>query len=324
MSSKPTITILGAGAWGSAIAHLLDTNGHKINLWCHEPEVVHEITSSKTNSRYLPGVTFSDNVYATNDLEQAVKSSEIILESIPVTFLRTITERTKPFVSDKASWVILSKGIEQETLLLPSQIIEDVFEKTVPHVILGGPNFAKELADKQFTASFIAGKDTALVREISNIIKNTYFKPVASDDPLGTQIAGALKNVLALIIGIAYGSGHKENTVAYLFTQGLKEIAMLTQHLGGKKETAYDLPGLGDMVLTCTGTLSKNLKAGRLLAQNRSLEDLKLNFQALPEGINTIQSVYQLIQANNLDLPLCQAAYGFIFKNAPFSNFLTH
>ncbi|MFH0898376.1 MAG: NAD(P)H-dependent glycerol-3-phosphate dehydrogenase, partial [bacterium] len=315
--------ILGAGAWGSAIASVLDVNNHHVILWCHEPEVAYEITTSKTNKMYIPTLAFSQNITATTDLYEAVTSAEWIFEALPVKFLRSIVEKAKPHVPNNAKWVILSKGIEQETLFLPSQIIEDVLKKTVPHVVLAGPNFAHELVEKLFTASFVASANHALAQEIAAIMRNTYFKPVLSDDPIGTQVAGALKNVLALISGIAYGSGYKENTVAYLLTQGLKEIAHLAHCFGGKRETAYDLPGLGDMILTCTGTLSKNLKAGRFLARNCSLEELSLNFQALPEGINTIQSLYQLIKQNNLDLPLCKAAYEFIFQNKPFSKFLT-
>ncbi|MFH1831214.1 MAG: NAD(P)H-dependent glycerol-3-phosphate dehydrogenase [bacterium] len=358
--SEQKITILGAGAWGTAIATLLAHNDHHVTLWCHEPEITYEITKQHTNSQYLPDITLSPKINATTNLEEAITGASLIFEAIPVKFLRQIIEQvlatdptcrhprlacpscfdklsmsTHPAVPGEASreawepvegrapsWVILSKGIEQKTRLLPSQIIQDVLKAPINYAVLGGPSFAKELADRQFTTATIASTNSKLITQLDTLLNNNYFKTFPSQDPIGTQICGAIKNVFALIIGIAYGSGHKENTASYLITQGLREIAYLIKHLGGDPQTAYGLSGLGDLILSCTGTLGKNLKAGRLLAQDRSIENLSLNFKTLPEGLNTLLSLRELIERDNLHMPLCHAAYKFIFQNEPFSIFL--
>jgi glycerol-3-phosphate dehydrogenase (NAD(P)+) len=310
------IAILGAGAWGTAVAQLLADNGSQVLLWCYEPEVAQAINDTRLNKSYLPGVLLHENIIPTTSLAQAL-ACRWIFEAIPVKFLRAIITQAEPFVSEESIWVILSKGIEHDSLFFPAEIVRDVLGKQSKIAIFAGPTFARELAEKQFTATHIASSDETILQALYNLLANHYFRPFGTTDVIGVQVGGALKNVLALASGLAQGSGHKDNTIAYLLTRGLGELALVAQHLGGKMETVYGLSGLGDMILTCTGSLSKNLKAGKLLAQGSSLNDLVAVFKTLPEGINTVQSMHQLIMRDNLELPLLKAVYEIIFEQKP-------
>lgn len=316
--------MLGGGAWGTAVAKVLAENGYEVNLWCREPEVVHEISKHHINAQFLPGVKLSENIKPTTSLAGAVRGCDIIFEAVPVRFLRSIVSQIKADVKPDSVWVTLSKGIEQGTLLLPTMIIEDIFDSNsaVKTVVLSGPSFAKELVECQFTAVTLASKHAHDLKLVRGMLNNSYFHAVLFDDPIGVQVGGALKNVCALATGIIQGNGGKSNTAAYVLTRGLKELCILSEHLGGKQEALYELAGVGDLILTCTGTLSKNLKAGRLLAQHRNIEALKDHFAAIPEGVNTVESIYQLIKRDGLSLPLFEAVYEYIFKNGSFSALL--
>lgn len=323
MKKKTSVTILGGGTWGTAVASVLAHNNHQVLIWCREPEIALEINTHHTNSKFTSNIKLSPNISATHDIREAISKNKIIFESIPVTYLRVTLEPIINLISPEHTFVILSKGLEQESLLLPSDIINNLFKKQITTVILSGPSFAKELIEKQFTSVILAGDDLNKTHEIKQLLDNNYFKTELSQDTIGTQLGGALKNVCALASGIVQGNGCKANTTAYIITQGLKELALISKNLGGQESTIYGLAGLGDLLLSCTGTLSKNLQAGRLLAQDRSLESLKQQFACLPEGINTIQSLIKLIERENLDTPLCKNVYNYIFNNAPFEKFLS-
>lgn len=314
------IAVLGAGAWGTAIAQLLATNGHDVLLWALEPEVVSAIEATGMNQPYLPGIALHKNISVTADLAVAVRDKKWIFEAIPVAFLRSLLERAKLYVSDETAWVALSKGIERETLLLPTEIIRDVFGKKTLVAVLSGPTFAQELVAQQISAAAIASSDKAILKELAGMLLNDFFKPYTTTDIIGVQLGGSMKNVLALVVGIAHGHNCAANTTAYLLTVGLDEISRLIIHCGGKVDTVYGLSGLGDIMLTCFGSLSKNLRAGTLLGKNRSLEALKKDFTTLPEGINTAQTINQLLAREGLTLPLFCWAYSYLFETACFED----
>lgn len=315
------VTMLGAGAWGTAVAQVLAENGCKVTLWSYEQEVFEDIEYNRMNSRYLPGVKLHPYISATCDLADAVSKNEWIFEAIPVMFVRSVLEPVKQHIHKNATWIILSKGIEFHNMLFPAGIIGDILGKPIPHVVVSGPSFAQELAAHQPTATSIASHDPVARQYVSSMLCNSYFKCVECDDVIGIQLGGALKNVIALSLGIAQGLGYKSNTSAYLLTLGLKEIEIIMTSFGAQPQTAYSLAVLGDLILTCTGTLSKNLRAGRLLTQNRDITYLEENFGALPEGINTIKSVHDLMKKNGLRLPICKATYEYIFNQGSFDNF---
>ena len=313
---KKSITILGAGAFGTSIATLLGNNGFEVVLWSHESQVVSEIEKDRENKTYLSGIKLGSSIIPTTDLKLAVQSSEWIFEAIPVKFLRSVFDLAKEFISQDQKIVILSKGIEQNTHLLPSQVVDDVLGgKAVTQAVMAGPNFARELASNFYSAATVACADKIMGQELCAILNNSYFKTNFTTDIIGVQAGGAIKNVLTLAVGILQGITSSQNTQAMLLTNGLKEIASIVDSLGGDRETVYGFSGLGDLLLTATGTLSRNLQAGRLLGQGKSLDDLKDYFPALPEGINTLKSVYFLINKYNLDLPVCLFAYKAIYED---------
>ena len=307
------VAVLGAGAWGTAFATLLAENGHTVRLWCHEADVASEINSAHENTFYLPGTKLNENIVATTSLQEALADARWVFEVIPVKFLRGVLQQAKPYVRDDHVWVLLSKGVEQETLLLPTAILDDVLGKDVEQATLSGPNFAKDLIEQIPTATTIAARDCKIGEELQQLLANSFFRPYLSLDIVGVQIGGAIKNVLALAIGIAKGAGCKDNTIAYLLTRGLREMAELAKHFGGKEETIYGLSGLGDLVLTSMGEHGRNMRVGMLVGQGRSLSDVLAETGIVAEGVNTVQSLQQIIAKDGLDLPICSGTYDILF-----------
>lgn len=312
------VSVLGAGAWGTALASLLADNGYDVILWCYEPEVVKEIESKHTNNRFLPDVKLSEKIRPTLDLQVAFESSEYIFEAIPVKYIRSILNLAKPYVSKNHKFIVTSKGIEQETDMLPSQILCDVFGFDSQVVSIGGPNFARDLAAKKLTACVVASKDVELASQVSKILKNAYFKPYASSDINGVQVGGAIKNVFALTIGIAHSLECGENTIAFLMTRCLVEMVHWVKYFKGEKETVYGLSGFGDLFLTCSSTVSKNFKFGRMLGQGQSLNELSKQFAAIPEGVNTLQTIKKIIDTKHLNLTVCLGTYDVVFEGKSF------
>jgi glycerol-3-phosphate dehydrogenase (NAD(P)+) len=318
------VTMLGAGAFGTAVSTLLAESGYIVNLWCYEQEVVEQITNSRENKKFFPGFKLSSNIKPTTSLQEALKGSRFVFEAIPVKYLRKILNQAKDFVSKEQVFITLSKGLEQETLLLPTQIIDDVFEKKVNVASMAGPNFAKELAQMCCSAAVVGSNDSSLTQEIAKLLSRSYFKPYLSDDPIGIQVGGVVKNILTLLVGVSSGSVCGQNAGAFLLTRGFAEFAKLCSVLGGNENTVYGLSGLGDLILCTTeGSLSRNLKAGQMLGHGKNLDDVKKELHVLPEGVNSCESVYQLIQNNNLDLPICRGVYQIVFEGKTFGNFLT-
>ncbi len=317
-----SITILGAGAWGTAIAHLLATNGHQVMMWCHEPELAQEINQNHTNSFYLPDVNLPHSIRATASIQEALQDASIIFEAIPVKYLRVVLAHAQPFVNKDEMWVVLSKGIEQESFFVPSQIIDEVLGYAVNKVIVVGPSFARDLVESVPTGVMVASDHKRLAQEVSSLLTNSYLSCTLSHDVLGVQLCAALKNVFALTIGIAFGAQARDNTIALLLTRALAEMSLIVQVFGGHQETVYSLAGIGDLVLTCYGSLSKNFTLGKLLGQGNLLPDISSE-GVFPEGINTIQSLIQLAENKSLKLPVVQGTHSFIFEDQSFTNLLT-
>lgn len=319
---KKIVTVLGAGAWGTALSNLLAENGYDVILWCHESNVVKDIESTRINKDFLPGVNLHSKISPTCDIQVAMQSSEFIFEAIPVKYIRTILVLAKHYVSKNHKFIVTSKGIEQETNMLPSQIVCDVFGIKSKVVSIAGPNFAKDLAAKKLTACVVASQDIELAGLVCNILKNTYFKPYISNDINGVQVGGAIKNVFALAIGIAHSLDSGENTIAFLMTRCLVEMVYWVKYFGGNQETVYGLSGFGDLFLTCSSTVSKNFKFGRMLGQGHSLNELSKQFAAFPEGVNTLQTIKRIIDSEKLNLPVCLGIYDVVFEGKSFKHLL--
>lgn len=322
MSNK--VTILGAGAFGTSIATVLAENGFNVSLWSYEFELVDLINNDHENKLYFPDFKLNKNITATNDLKDALSGSQFIFEAIPVKFLQKILLDTKEFITKDQIFVSLSKGIEKDSLLLPTQIINNLFPNKI--AVMSGPSFAKEIAEKKYTAIVIASKDKQVCDSLKGLLENNYFKVELSNDVIGVQVGAAFKNLISLLVGIAHGSSAGQNAIAMLITKGLQEIDQFVQILGGEQKTVCGLSGFGDLILSSTGDLGRNLKMGKEIGNLKSKNqfDYEKFFEnkILPEGINTVQSVYQLIKNKKIDSPLCMGAYKLVFEKLAWDDFL--
>ncbi|HMD54395.1 MAG TPA: NAD(P)H-dependent glycerol-3-phosphate dehydrogenase, partial [Phycisphaerae bacterium] len=268
------ICVLGDGAWGTAVATLLAHNGYHVKLWCHDAANVQTIARTHINERYLPEHHLSENIIPTASLKDAMCGSQWIFEAIPVQYLRSVIAQAAPYFTDDQVWVILSKGIEQNTLMLPTQIIDDVSGMQHKKAVCAGPSFAADLASKQVTAVSVASTDCALIPELQSMLENEYFRLFPNTDLIGVQVGGALKNVITLGVGMLEGAGYTDNTKAFLVTRGLQEMAVAAKALGGDPETIYGLSGVGDLMLTALGKLSRNLAVGKRLGHGDALQHI--------------------------------------------------
>jgi len=267
------------------------------------------------NERYLPGQTLFERIIPTTSLEDAIRGSTWVFEAIPVQYLRSVIQKAAPFFTEDKIWVALSKGIEQNTLLLPTQIIDDVCGTMYKKAACAGPTFAADLARKQVSAASVAATNPELAHELQKILVNDYFTPVLSNDLIGVQIGGAVKNVITLGVGMLDGAGYTDNTKAFLVTRGLQEMEIIAKAFGANPETVYGLSGIGDLMLTALGKLSRNLAVGKRLGKGDALQTILDELGHVSEGINTVQSMRQLSEKKNLQLPICNAVYEIIFAD---------
>lgn len=310
------ITVLGGGAWGTAIASLLATNGHDVTLWCFEQEVVNEIVQNRINKQYLPGFELSDRITPTTSLADALGDAKTVFVAIPVLFLRAMLAQTVEYAKKNQTWVLLGKGIEKGTGKFPSDIVGDVFGFEPQMAILSGPNFASQLARQSLTQTVVAAKSLRTREALKQLCENEYFKICLSDDIYGVQVGGALKNVMSLFMGILDGDRYSENTRAAFLVRTLEEMVVFAQYYGGRAETIYGLSGLGDLVLGLLGEKNRNYRVGEWIGKGNTLFEISGMTEVLPEGINTIESVYDIIKSSNgaLRLPVCEGVYSICFE----------
>lgn len=306
---KQNICVIGEGAWGTAVATVLAANGHTVTLWCHDKDVAADIERFHTNNRYLPHIALQNTIRTTTDLRGVISSTQYIFLSTPVAYLRAVLKNAQAVCSSEQTWVMLNKGIERDTNMVPSQIVADVLVADVKKVIVSGPSFARDVANQQTTGMMVAAHDKTQAQAVQKLIENSFIKTFYSPDVLGVQYAAALKNVLALGMGILHGLGTSENTKAFFLTAGLHEIAQVVKAAGGLQETVYGLSGVGDLVLTATGTQSRNAAFGYRVGKGESLAAIATPGTILPEGVNTVASINHLAQKYALELPLCHAVY---------------
>ncbi len=302
------VAVVGEGAWGTAVAMLLADNGFLVNLWCQDPAVAHSIKQKRINERYFPDFKIPETIIPVTDLSSAVDGVTYIFEAIPVKYMRPVFSLMRPHIRKDHVVIILSKGIENNSLLFPTELVNEVIGFQVEQAVLAGPSFAKEIAERRTTAVTLAAScDLAL--KIQHMLANNYFRPYITTDIVGVQVGAALKNVMSLGVGMADGAGLSENTKAFLVTRGLAEMAQLAVVLGAKQETIYGLSGVGDLILSSMGTLGRNVALGRQLGQGKTIAELEKVIDVIPESINTVISLEQLLQQRKLDLPVCRGIY---------------
>jgi len=307
-----SIGVIGEGAWGTAVASVLANNGYQVNLWCCDKQVAKQINQEHFNERYIPGFSLSPNIVAHVDLKEVARLDWVFI-STPIKYFRDVVNQCKSYYRMNQRWIILSKGIENDTLMLPSQILSQILSPRIHFAALGGPSFAKEVLEKKVTGVNIAANDQTIANDVALLVKNEYFRPFVIDDFIGIQLGGALKNVVAIMMGIAKGVTSADNTQALLFTRGWHEMSALALALGAEHKTLEDLSGVGDLFLTVSGRYSRNLSVGKALGQGKKLDVFLRETGYTPEGINTIKTVKQIIHKYQLKLPLLDLLYAIVF-----------
>lgn len=300
------MTIIGAGAWGTALACVARRAGHDATIWARETEVVDAVNAGKGNPTYLPGLDLEPGIVATTDIAEAVKDADAVLMVAPSQFLRIVAKSMQPHLTPGTPVILCAKGIEHDTLALMTEAAEDALPGT-PIAVLSGPTFAREVAQGLPTAVTLACADAALGQKLVDMIGIPMFRPYLSGDPVGAEIGGAVKNVLAIACGIVTGKKLGDNTRAALITRGLAEMARLGAAKGGKPETLMGLSGLGDLTLTCNGPQSRNMSLGMALGEGRALQDVLSERQSIAEGVFSAASVVALAAKLGVDMPICSA-----------------
>ncbi|HXY30153.1 MAG TPA: NAD(P)H-dependent glycerol-3-phosphate dehydrogenase [Gemmatimonadaceae bacterium] len=307
--------VIGGGAWGTALADLLARQGHVVRLWAYEPDVVESVNARHTNPRFLPGAALHASIAASGDLEEAATGAELVAYVTPSHVLRTVARRCAGRVDRQATLVVAAKGIERGTLRVMTDVVEEETPGR-PVVAFSGPSFASEVAARQPTAVVAASRDRGAAHQVQRAFSGDSFRVYTHDDVTGVELGGALKNVIAVATGIAEGLELGYNPRAALITRGLAEMTRLGVALGATSSTFAGLAGMGDLVLTCTGALSRNRQLGVDLAKGRSLNDLLAARETVAEGVVTTHSAHALAAREGIDMPIVTAVYRILFENA--------
>ena len=308
--------MIGAGAWGTALANLLADNGHPTVIWAYERDVVDSINSRHENQRFLPGVSLSPELRAAADKESAVMAAELIVFATPSQVLREVTVAARTWIGGDATLVVATKGIERERLALMTGVIaEELPGRSV--VALSGPSFAAEVAKRQPTAVVAACADASAAARAQDALSSPSFRVYTHDDVVGVELGGALKNVMALATGISDGLGLGYNARAALITRGLAEMIRLGVRLGARAATFAGLAGLGDLVLTCTGALSRNRSVGLEIGRGATLSEVLAARETVAEGVVTAESAKALSEREGIEMPIVNAVHRVLFERQP-------
>ena len=308
--------VVGAGAWGTALADLLARNGHQVRLWAYEQDVAESINSRHENSRFLAGQKLSSSLVADNDLPRTLSVAELVVIATPSQVTRTIVRAARYGLNRTAPVVVASKGIERGTLALMTEVAdEELPDATV--VALSGPSFAAEVASCQPTAVVAASTSLDAAELTQRALSSAYFRVYTHTDVIGVELGGALKNVMAVATGIAEGLGLGFNARAALITRGLAEMTRLGVALGAEQSTFAGLAGLGDLVLTCTGSLSRNRAVGVELGKGKLLDDVLAGRETVAEGVTTAQSARELAVKVGVDMPIVDTVNRVLFEGQP-------
>jgi len=302
------LAIVGAGSWGTALALVLARRFDSIRLWAHEPDLAARMQTSRENALFLPGFELPSNISATDDLAIAVNEADIVLGVMPSRHARAVYGRMLPYVDERMQFVTATKGLEHDTLLRMSEVLSESFtSKFQPRVaVLSGPTFAREVARGEPAAVVIASEDRDLATSIQAVFSGPTFRLYTNTDPVGVEIGAALKNIIAIGAGICQGMGLGNNSIAALITRGLAEISRLAVAMGGQPRTLAGLAGLGDLVLTCTGELSRNRGVGVELAKGRALSDIIGSMTMVAEGVETVPAAVDLACKYNVNMPITE------------------
>lgn len=310
------IGVLGAGSWGTALAALLADKGYPVTLWAYEPEVAAEIRQYKENRTYLPGIFLPQSLMVTSSLEEVVFRKDLLLFVVPSHVMRETARSVAPWIDAGCILVSASKGIENDTY----KTMTGVLQEEIPHVaeerfaVLSGPSFAREVGEKRPTVVTVAARDEIIARRVQEVFSTNLFRVYSVDDVVGVEVGGALKNVIAIAAGVADGMELGLNTRAALITRGLAEIRRIGVAMGANPHTFSGLSGMGDLILTCTGSLSRNHTLGQLLAEGKKLSDILKEQRTVAEGVKTAKSAFNLAAKLGVELPICNEVYNVLYN----------
>lgn len=315
---KKDVAILGAGSWGTGLAIVLSDNGHKVKIWAKQKNVVDEINTHHTNQSYLPNINIPKEVEASGSLEKTLDGVSIIVLVIPSNAIRSVCRQINEILTDDVLIIHAAKGIEPGTSYRISEMISTEIdkEKIQGLVVLSGPSHAEEVALRQPTTVTAASESLKLSAEVQNLFMNNYFRVYTSDDLIGVELGGSLKNIIALGAGISDGLGYGDNAKSALITRGLAEISRLGISLGARPETFSGLSGLGDLIVTCTSNHSRNWNAGFQLGKGKKIDEILSDSKMVIEGVVTAEAVYKLSLDKEIEMPITKSIYKLLFKDA--------
>jgi glycerol-3-phosphate dehydrogenase (NAD(P)+) len=319
MSESRDVAVLGAGSWGTALAKVLADNGHRVTLWGRNAEHAAAIERDRHNAKYLPDAKLADCLHASSDLQAAVRDKRFIVSVVPSHTTRQVLAEASPHIHADTIVIGASKGIENESL----ETMDDVMKAVLPGKLgsrlafLSGPSFAKEVGKNLPTAVVMGSRDRAVADPAAELFRNERFRVYTSDDVIGVELGGALKNVMAIAAGIIDGLGLGHNTRAALITRGLAEISRIAVRKGANPLTLAGLAGMGDLILTCTGDLSRNRSVGVGLGQGKTLKEVLASMTQVAEGVKTSKSAYDLSKKLGVEMPITEAVYQVLYEDRP-------
>jgi len=311
-----SIAVLGAGSWGTALAIHLARSGVDVTLWGNEPEHLRQLEHDRSNQQYLPDITFPDKLVLNSNLTEVLAQEHMLLLVIPSYAFRAFLSNANTLITSQHSIVWASKGLEENTGKLLHQVISEEVPQCKNLAVISGPTFAKEVANDLPTAITVASYSESFAREVSDYLHCGNFRAYTSNDVIGVELGGALKNVFAIASGTADGLGYGANTRAALITRGLSEIMRLGEVMGGQRETFMGLAGIGDLVLTCTDDQSRNRQMGLLLAQGKKQDDIRRQIGQEVEGVRTAREAKRLADQYQIELPIIEQAYRVLYEDA--------
>jgi len=311
------IGVIGAGSWGTTLANLLAKKGFPVTLWVYETDLAERMAKTRINDLYLDGYPLSPNLAFTSELSEAVVDRQLLLLVSPSQVMRQVLKQLQPHLGETCLLVSAAKGIENNSLQTMSEVLEEVLGTEVKNrcAFLSGPSFAKEVAEEQPTAVAVAADDLDVAHRVQEIFSTDYFRVYTNQDVVGVEIGGALKNVIALAAGVADGLGFNHNARAALITRGLVEVARLGMAKGAIESTFAGLAGMGDLVLTCTGDLSRNRTVGMELGRGRKLDEILNQMHMVAEGVKTTLSAHQLANKLGVKMPITEQMYQILYED---------
>ncbi|MFH1215188.1 MAG: NAD(P)H-dependent glycerol-3-phosphate dehydrogenase [Pseudomonadota bacterium] len=317
-TSGKQVAVIGAGSWGTALAKLLGEKGYDVHLWAHYADHVAAINRDHENAKYLPGFSLGAGIRASSELEDVVSGQDFVLMVVPSHVYRSVFSRVLPHLREEAIVVSATKGIEDESLMTMSRVMADElgrYGKKAAIGVLTGPSFAREVAAGIPTAVTVAAEKKEIAAAIQNVFHTERFRVYTSTDIIGQELGAALKNIVAIAAGICDGLGYGTNTRAALITRGLAEITRLGVKMGANPLTFSGLGGLGDLVLTCTGDLSRNRTVGLKLGQGKKLGEILEEMEMVAEGVKTSRSAWKLAQREGVDMPILEQIYKVLYED---------